>query len=48
MGILLYCGLASSLSKKILGLYRDNGKENGNYHLEFRVYGLGYSPLLSR
>ena len=21
----------------IQGLYRDNGKENGNYHLEFRV-----------
>ena len=26
----------------ILGLYRDNGKENGNYYLGFRVYG----PLL--
>ena len=22
-----------------MGLYRDNGKENGNYHLGFRVYG---------
>ena len=21
----------------ILGLYKDNGKENGNYHLGFRV-----------
>ena len=25
----------------ILGLYRDNGKENGNYCLGFRVYGSG-------
>ena len=24
----------------ILGLYRDNGKENGNYYLGFRVWGL--------
>ena len=23
------------------GVYRDNGKENGNYYLGFRVYGLG-------
>ena len=22
---------------KIMGLYRDNGKENGNYYLGFRV-----------
>ena len=22
-------------------MYRDNGKENGNYYLEFRVWGLG-------
>ena len=28
----------------ILGLYRDNGKENGNYYLGFRVEGLvGFS-----
>ena len=27
----------------ILGLYRDNGKENGNYYLGFRVQGFrGY------
>ena len=25
----------------ILGLYWDNGRENGNYNLEFRVSGLG-------
>ena len=25
----------------ILGLSRDNGKENGNYHSGFRVYGIG-------
>ena len=29
------------LVRVILGLYRDNGKENGNYYLGFRV--LGYS-----
>ena len=29
---------ASSLGfRVILGLYRDNGKENGNYYLGFRV-----------
>ena len=27
----------------ILGLYRDNGKENGDYYLGFRVF-MGYSP----
>ena len=26
----------------MLGLYRDNGKENGNYYLGFRVWGLGF------
>ena len=26
------------VSRHILGLYRDNGKENGNYYLGFRVY----------
>ena len=26
----------------ILGLYRNNGKENRNYYLGFRVYGLGF------
>ena len=25
-----------------LGLFRDNGKENGNYYLGFRVEGLGF------
>ena len=30
----------------ILGLYRDDGKENGSYCLGFRVWG--YSPPLSR
>ena len=25
----------------IQGLYRDNGKENGNYYLALRVWGLG-------
>ena len=23
-----------------MGLYRDNGKENGNYYIDFRVWGL--------
>ena len=27
----------SNLSKRDMGLYRDNGKENGNYYLRFRV-----------
>ena len=31
-----------SPSKILMGLYRDNGKENGNYHLGFRVRGLGF------
>ena len=26
----------------ILGLYGDNGKENGNYYLGFRLLGLGF------
>ena len=26
----------------ILGLCNDNGKENGNYYLRFRVWGLGF------
>ena len=26
----------------ILGLYWDNGKENGNYYLGFRVYSFIY------
>ena len=26
----------------ILGLYRDNGKENGSHYLGFRVEGLGW------
>ena len=26
----------------ILGLYRKDGKENGNYYLGFRVQGLGF------
>ena len=26
----------------ILGLYGDNGKENGNYYVGFRVSGLGF------
>ena len=34
MGYLGYIGV-------ILGLYRDNRKENGNYYLGFRVQGLG-------
>ena len=25
-----------------MGLYRDNGKEDGNYYLGFRVQGLGF------
>ena len=28
----------------MLGLYRDNGKENGNYYLGFRVLG-GFPKL---
>ena len=27
----------------IMGLYRDNGKENGNEHLASRVSGSGFS-----
>ena len=29
----------------MLGLYRDNGKENGNYYLGFWVQGLGIRVL---
>ena len=29
----------------VLGLYRDNGKENVNYYLWFRVYGLRFRVL---
>ena len=29
----------------ILGLYRDNGKENGFYYLGFRVYGLEFPKI---
>ena len=25
---------------QVIGLYRDDGKQNGNYHLGFRVEGL--------
>ena len=28
-----------------MGLYRHNGKENGNYYLRFRIQGLGSSGL---
>ena len=31
-----YIGIIGS----ILGLYRVNGKENGNYYLGFRVWGV--------
>ena len=33
----------------ILGLYRDTGKENGNYHvgLGFMVWGFGFEGWLS-
>ena len=27
----------NSYGPMVVGLYRDNGKENGNYYLEFRV-----------
>ena len=30
----------------ILGLYRDNGKDNGNYYLGFRVQGLPINPCI--
>ena len=29
----------------ILGLYGDNGRENGNYYILFRVFGLGSGGL---
>ena len=29
----------------ILGLYRDNGKENGSYYLGFRAWGSGLRAL---
>ena len=35
-------GLGHSEFRVILGLYRNNGKENGNYYLGLRVKG--YSP----
>ena len=28
-----------SIREARMGLYRDNGKENGNYYLGFRVWG---------
>ena len=28
----------------LMGLYKDNGKEKGNYHLGFRVLGLEAYP----
>ena len=32
-----------------MGIYRDNGKENGNYYLGFRVQGFeGPGDLVSR
>ena len=31
-----------SYIRYILGLYWDNGKENGNYYLGFRICGLGF------
>ena len=30
-------GITGNLGYSILGLYRDNGKENGNYYLGLRV-----------
>ena len=33
-------GLYRGYMGYILGLYRDNGKENGHYYLEFRVEGI--------
>ena len=32
----------------ILGLYRDNGKENGNYYLGFSVQGFGVEGSILR
>ena len=29
-----------SIGIRVLGLYRDNGKDNGNYYLGFRLQGL--------
>ena len=36
-GIILWC-----LSRVILGIYWDNGKENGNYYLGFSMSFLGF------
>ena len=32
--------------RDIQGIYWDNGKENGNYYLGFRIYGLGFCVSL--
>ena len=35
-------GQGDLVSGFIMGIYRDNGKENGNYNLGFKVWGLGF------
>ena len=35
-----------TIYRVILGLYRDNGKENENYHLGLRVEGFGFGYLV--
>ena len=37
MNIRVILGLYWGYMKDMLGLYRDNGKENGNYYLGFGV-----------
>ena len=39
---LRYKGVIEGLLGYILGFCRDNGKENGNYYLGFRVYSPPY------
>ena len=36
------------VTRVIWGLYWDNGKNDGDYHLWFRVYGLGYRAAVSQ
>ena len=43
---LRWCRISSINS--MLGLYRDNGKENGNYHLGFTVTGGESRPMIDR
>ena len=37
-GILVIIGSIQGLYRVYIGLYRDNGKENGNYYVGFKVF----------